>query len=743
MSFIRELRRRNVFRVAAGYALVAWILIEAGSVLLPTFGVPEWFFKVYVIFVMAGWVMSMIIAWVFEVTPEGVKLESSIDREKLPPASQVRTTGNWVLISLLLVALSVSLFFNLGFYTGRSDKLERDLSSVAILPFENRSTAPENGYFADGLHDDLRDRLASIESLRVISNTSVRSYRDTTLSMPLIGRELGVAAIIEGSVQREGDQVLVTIRLFDAAKDEQIWGSRYNEDASTLNSVFALQEEISLQISTALRAALTESDQAEVAQVPTTNVEAHRLYVQGINNLHLRRFETLLAARGQFEEAIALDPKFAKAHAALAETVMVLLSNHRAVPQQEAYEVISGAIQEAISLESGLADAYAVRGLLRSHQWERNRTSDLNLDAEADFERAIELNANFPRSYVWFGSLREKENRIDEAVDLARKSVTADPLNRIPLVNLAGLHALQGDLERSHTLLLRAMEIFPDWPTPYQSMASSLEKEGRLDEAVAWTVRLRELSSDPMAGTNIFGALRLFGQQEIINEFLDGFPEDHPALPVGLGYLHFAEGDYAQAIAALEPYSSGAVGSQNIALPLMARSAVLLGDYPAARRYLLQQSPVLASDREKTVDRFNADSAVLLAFVEQKLGNVQVADRLLAEALALTRSMPRTGLWGHGVRDVKILALQGKSASALDALEEAIEAGIVTQISFDFWRISIDPTFDSLRGSTRYIELRQIMQQRVDDMRIRIEEARDNNAWQSLRERTRVSELTT
>jgi hypothetical protein len=177
MPLLLELRRRNVLKVAAAYALVAWILIEAGSVLLPTFGAPEWFFQVYVIVVMSGWVVSLIIAWVFEVTPEGVKRERDIDRSTYQPQSRGRL--NRLIITLLVLALGVSISFNvLGLRdTAPEATMGQTYHSIAVLPFENRSSEPESRFFTDGVHDDLLTRLSNIESLRVISRTSVMKYR--------------------------------------------------------------------------------------------------------------------------------------------------------------------------------------------------------------------------------------------------------------------------------------------------------------------------------------------------------------------------------------------------------------------------------------------------------------------------------------------------------------------------------------------------------------------------------------
>ena len=222
-SLIAELRRRNVLRVAATYAVVAWIIIEAGSVLLPTFGASESAFQIYVVVVVVGFLVSLVVAWAFEVTPEGVKLEKNVDRsESITPKTGRRL--DFVFIGLLVIALGVSVALNV---TGMRNAPEAtqvagDRSSIAVLPFTSRSTDPENQLFADGIHDDLLTRLANIGALKVISRTSVMEYRDTTKNLRQVGEELGVGTLLEGAVQRSGNSVRITAQLIDALTDEHI-----------------------------------------------------------------------------------------------------------------------------------------------------------------------------------------------------------------------------------------------------------------------------------------------------------------------------------------------------------------------------------------------------------------------------------------------------------------------------------------------------------------------------------------
>lgn len=730
-SFLDELKRRNVLRVAAAYALVSWILIESGSVLLPTFGAPEYVFKIYVLLIFGGFVISLVIAWVFEITPDGVRLEKDLDRKRYKPPA--RNSVNFVLIGLLIVALVVSISFNMSDLRKTNAPLDSGLKdlSVAVLPFENRSTDPENGYFADGIQEDLLNRLAGIGSLHVISRTSANEYRNTTKNVSVIGEELGVATIVQGAVQRSGNRIRVTVSLIDARADKQLWSETYDKDAS-LQDIFEIQTEISSQITSALNAALTPEDEQRLAAIPTENDEAYRLFVEGQVNLSQRRFDTVLKAREQFEQAVKLDPDYARAYAALAETIMVLYTNHQAINSDEAIRLAGAAVEHALRLDPNDADAYAVRGMIQASQWRLTRTGAGNIRAADDFRRALDLNENLANAYTWFSLLRENENDVNGAIEMLAKALEVDPRSRIPLAILSDLYARKGENEASTDLLMRAIEYFPGWELPVRRLSQHLQKLGRLDEAIAWAAEDARISDDPLAGSYALSIFRLFGDSEAITAFMVDFPTDHPVSPFGIGLEKFVRDDYRGALDTLATIPADVIGIQSRVYPLMVRAAILLEDYERAREILLVDSPTLFADRANVVDRFNLASAVMLAFVEQRLGNADAANRLLEQALVITAKVPRVGSAGHGIRDVQILALQGHTSAALDRLEDAIAEGFVSVMPFDFWTADTDPLIASLRSEPRFLEMREEVEARIDVMRQTLEAARAADDWSEL-----------
>jgi TolB-like protein len=728
-SFISELKRRNVLRVAAAYAVVAWILIEAGSVLMPTFGASESAFQTYVVVVVAGFLVALVLAWVFEVTPEGVKLEKNVDRS----GSIAPRTGrklDLAIIGLLVVALAISVTLNV---TGmRNSTSTVDRLSIAVLPFTSRSIDPENQLFADGIHDDLLTRLANIAALKVISRTSVMEYRDTEKNLREIAGELGVGTVLEGTVQRVGDNVRINAQLIDAATDEHIWAKTYDRQLSALN-LFALQSEISAEITRALQATLTSAEQSRLAVIPTDSLAAYNLYTQGRANLYIRRLETLLKAREQFEEAIALDPDYADAYVGLADSVLLLRNNHRAITVEEAFDVAETSLDKALTLNPELADAHASLGLLKRMTWEQTRSGPGLEEAAASFTKALELNPNNATAYMWFATSRAAERRIDEAIELYHDSLRVDPLGKIPYSNLPSLYAFRGQNDEALDLYVKAVEIHPDWPTAYQSLALQLNALGRLDEAVAWGTKGQELSNDPISGGAMALAYIEFGEFDKIMEIFSDVTPEHPMAIYGLVAQKVFQSDYAGAVELIENAIEGVENPRPIQLGFISALAIFTGDFDKARTYAERLNPEFAADADPEIDVFNASNAVAYAFILQNQGENKRADTLLDAALSVVRTQPRLGLAGHGVRDVQILALQGKTFEALAAFREAIDEGFRGTVATNRWPMVIDPYLDSLRSNPEFQAMVDEIDEKVAAMHQRVTEAEQSGNWDELR----------
>ena len=732
-SLIEELKRRNVLRVAATYAVVAWIIIEAGSVLLPTFGASESVFQTYVVVVVAGFLVSLVVAWVFEVTPEGVKLEKNIDRsESITPRTGRRL--DYVFVGLLVVALGISVTLNV---TGMRDTqavlpAAVDRSSIAVLPFTSRSTDPQNQLFADGIHDDLLTRLANVSALKVISRTSVMEYRETTKNLRQIAEELGVGVVLEGAVQRSGDNVRITAQLIDASTDEHIWAKSYDRQLSMAN-LFAIQSEISGEITRAMKATLTNDEQLRISNIPTDSLAAYNLYTQGRDNLYKRRLETSLKAREQFEDAIALDPNYAEAHAGLAESVLLLLINNRAIAADDAFEISRNSLETALSLNPDLSDAHAAEGLMKHQMWQENRSGPGLEEAAACLVSALEINPNNASAYMWFATVRDSQQQIEEAIELYHKSLRVDPLGKIPYANLPGLYARRGQNDVALDLYVKAVQIHPDWPTAYQNLAAHLNGLGRMDEAVAWAIKAQELSTDPIGGGSLVLPYVEFGEYDKAMDVFSKITPDHPMYEVGLSMNRALRGDFAGALEIIETSIEGVEKPGQLQLGLMTLFSGYTGDFEKARKFAELQNPEFAADANPEADKSNVASMVGYAFILQKMGENHRADALLQSALTVVRTLPRIGLGGHGIRDVQILALQGKTLAALSAFRDAIDEGFRGTVASNGWPLMMDPYLDSLRDQPAF----QAMTSEIDDalaaMQQRLSDAEQTGNWDELR----------
>ena len=732
-SLIEELKRRNVLRVAATYAVVAWIIIEAGSVLLPTFGASESTFQAYVVVVVTGFVVALVLAWVFEVTPEGVKLEKNVDRS----ASITPKTGrrlDYVFVALLVIALGISVTLNV---TGMRDAQVApvaavDRSSIAVLPFTSRSTDPQNQLFADGIHDDLLTRLANIAALKVISRTSVMEYRDTTKNLRQIAVELGVGVVLEGAVQRAGDSVRINAQLIDAATDEHIWAQSYDRQLNAVN-LFEIQSEISGAIAWALKAALSDEEQQRLANIPTNSLAAYNLYTQGRDNLYKRRLDTLQKAREQFEAAIVLDPDYADAYTGLADSVVLLLSNHQAIAVDEAFDVAETSLDSALSLDPNLADAHASLGLLKHQMWLETRSGPGLEEAAACLVSALELNPNNASAYMWFANVRGSQQRNEEAIELFHESLRVDPLGKIPYANLPGLYAQRGQNDEALDLYVKAIEIHPEWPTAYQNLAFHLNGLGRMDEAVAWGMKGQELSTDPTGGAPMILPYLEFGEYEKIRDIFSDVTPGHPMYEIGLSMDKALQADFAGALEVIENTLEGVENPRQIQLGLMTAYSAFAGDFDKARKYAEMQNPEFAADANPEADAFNVGGLIGYAYILQNLGENQRADALLEAALNAVRTLPRIGLAGHGIRDVQILALQGKTAAALAVFRDAIDEGFRGTVASNGWPLAIDPYLDPLRDQPAFQAMVSELDDAVAQMHQRVSQAEESGNWDELR----------
>ena len=445
MSFFEELKRRNVVRVGIAYAVASWLILQVADILVEAFEAPTFTMRIILLILLIGLPLALFFAWAYELTPEGLKKESEVDRSQ----SITNQTGrklDFTIIFVLVVALGYFAYDKFILRTGEST-LEPQVAaevapaeapasslptdkSIAVLPFENRSMNEEDKFFTSGIHDDLLTQLAQVSSLRVISRTSVVQFEETDKTIREIAELLNVAYVLEGGVQRAGDQVRINLQLIDAATDAHLWAQTYDREL-TANNVFAIQSEITTAVTDAMRATLTPEEVERIADVPTENMEALEEYFKGRAEMDTRTLPALESARLRFERARTLDPEFAQAYAG--ETQAILLLSDRGtsygdIPAAETVRLGRPLMEKAYELAPDDPQVLAVYGLLE-------RQAD-NFELSVDYyDRSLAIDPSNGEVLNWKRMNLPAMGRIDESIDIALKIVEVDPLSMIGLYN--------------------------------------------------------------------------------------------------------------------------------------------------------------------------------------------------------------------------------------------------------------------------------------------------------------------
>src|SRR5687768_14632482 len=355
-NFFAELKRLNVYKVAVAYAVVAWLLIQAASILFPTFEAPGWVMKAFISAIVLGFPVALLLAWAFELTPEGVKRTDEVPRGQ----SIARSTGrklDFAIIGVLALAVALLLFdrFRPGSQTHSSGIADK---SIAVLPFENLSRDPDNAYFATGVQDEILTRLAKVSELKVISRTSTQRYQSRPGNLREIGQQLGVAHILEGSVQRADDSVRINVQLIKADTDAHLWAETYDRK---LTDVFAVETEVAQKIANSLQAHLTGGEKRQIAAVPTKNPQAFDAYLRGRALITRQSAEDVEKGREFLQQAVELDPQYAQAWSQLSIAESELYFHGHETPGR--LERARHAAETAVRLQPELGDAHSALGL--------------------------------------------------------------------------------------------------------------------------------------------------------------------------------------------------------------------------------------------------------------------------------------------------------------------------------------------------------------------------------------------
>lgn len=451
MSFFHELKRRNVFKVGIAYVIVAWIVLQVADVILNNLDAPGWVFKVILLVLCAGLPVIVLFSWVFDWTPEGLKRTDQLGSDSIvkAPNSSVVPSG----------------------------------ASVAVLPFVNMSGDPDNEYFSDGLTEELLNVLANISSLKVAARTSSFHFKGQTGDIADIARRLGVASVLEGSVRQSGSRVRITCQLINAIDGYHLWSETFDRE---LDDIFAVQDEISSAVANALKVKLFDRDVDQRVIGGTTNAEAFQAFLLGVHYRNRGDHEdTLRAAIEAFQQAIELDPGYAKAYIGLARAW-----NHMALNSFVSYEEGVGNMEVGVTnareLAPRLAEGYLVLG-----QQQFFHEQDLHGANEA-FNTALELNPGNVEVQIEYSRIRCYQGYYDEGIASARMALELDPASLFANHFLGHILYFSQQYDEAIRALRHTLEMEPQYPKPRYFISLAMFWQG--DAEAAW----EEIQQEPL-----------------------------------------------------------------------------------------------------------------------------------------------------------------------------------------------------------------------------------------------------
>jgi TolB-like protein/tetratricopeptide (TPR) repeat protein len=510
-NFFAELKRRNVYKVAIAYAVVAWLLIQAASIFLPAFNAPQWAMQIVILILVVGFPIALVFSWAFEITPQGIKLESEIE----PNKSIARRTGRKIVALTIVLAVIATGLLIFQFLRARSTSPPAATisnKSIAVLPFDNLSGDPQNAYFSEGVQDEILTRLAKIAELKVISRTSTQRFKSAPNDLRQIAQQLGVANILEGSVQKANDQVRVNVQLINALTDAHLWADTYDRK---LTDIFAVETEIAKTVADVLQAKLTGSEQHVVAARPTANTEAHQLYLKGRFFWNKRTGHDLKKSIDYFEQAIAADPNYALAYAGVADAY-ALLPGYSGGNPGDCYPKAIAAAKKALELDDTLAEA---RTSLALAIW----YYDFDFSqANREFQRAIELNPNYASAHQQYGNnTLSATGRFNDAIAEGKRALELDPLSLVIIADLGVDYYYARRYDEAIAQERKLLEMDPGYYFAYLNLGQALEAKGARDAAIAEYQKARALNDDPLVLALLAHAYGLSGNKMEAEKILD------------------------------------------------------------------------------------------------------------------------------------------------------------------------------------------------------------------------------
>jgi len=664
-NFFSELRRRNVYKVAVAYVVVSWLLVQAASILLPTFEAPAWLMKAFVMFLALGFILAVFISWAFEMTPEGMKRTADISPDEIssmPYWSKKKFAAFIIGIAVIAAALlGYKLWRGPGATTGQNSTATGiPAKSIAVLPFENLSDDKSNAYFADGIQEEVLTRLSKIADLKVISRTSTQRFKNAPPDLREVAKQLGVANILEGSVQKASDQVRISVQLINALTDSHLWAETYDRK---LADVFRIETDLAQKIAISLEAKLTGREKKEIADPGTNNPQAYDAYLHALGLSNRQGTQDLEELIKFARRAVELDPNYAQAWLLLAlgesqryfypETTEAQLARARA------------AAETAMRLGSDRSEGPAARGIFEYyclHDYDA---------ALAHLQTAHERAPNDANGLLSIGLVKRRQGHIEESIAVQQEAARLDPLNEDIWTNIGRGYRGLRRFEEARTMFDRAHAIAPDDVEIISARAETYAAQGDLE--TAWKI-MEPLELNPTD--------RGFGGKVVLLAFQRRFDE-------------------------AERMILKALGSKDLPPLFVAIAHAELGEAHLAKGDRVGAQPLfLQAETELNKLRATGDNGLLLRTVllgvEAHLGHRDETRALADSLLKSTRNdawqLPNTE------EDVaRSYVALGDFDRAIPLLEHVLQVPGVEVLTIGYLRL--DPSWDPIRNDPRFQKL--------------------------------------
>ena len=533
-KFFSELKRRNVYKVAIAYGVVAWLLMQVASQIFPFFEIPNWSVRLLVVLLLFGFPIALILAWAFELTPEGIKRTDEIE-----PGRRSRNRV-WIYLVTVAGAISMSLFF-LGRYSAprnASESSELPGKSIAVLPFVDLSQAKDQEYFCDGISEEILDALAKVQGLRVVARTSSFSFKGKNADVGEIAQKLNVQNVLEGSLRREGNRIRITAQLINARNGFHIWSDTFERE---LQGVFAVQDEITRSIVDALKIKLAV---APPVRTPGST-EAYDLYLKGLYYSNKSDEENLRKSLSLFQQALDKDPNFARAWTGITKVWEQLADAY--VRPLEAYPRVKEAASKALALDDKDAEAHCYLGEVK-----------LLIDrdvagAEAEIKRALQLDRNSATAHYFMSWLKLTQGDCDEGVNQIQEAEKLDPLSPMIIDSAAERYVAANRLDDAISAGKRVLQVDPNYIYFDSPLADAYREKGDLQEAIALYEKTQTVTHFPSAGLAITYAKmgRLEDARRVLNQRIEKSRQQYVAAD-SIAAVYVALGDKEEAFRWLE-----------------------------------------------------------------------------------------------------------------------------------------------------------------------------------------------